>query len=99
MKKNIAYALLLSVLAFSAVSAKADAQLTFLTLGGNAVFDVNGTTMLDSNFKGQIYAGTSAGSLTAYSPVSQFGFVSGSPNATFNGFIVEGLAVFSRILI
>jgi len=93
MKKIISHACLLSVLVFSAVSAKADAQLTFFTFGGGTVFDVNGTTALDSNFKGQIYAGTSAGSLTAYSPIAQFGFVGGNANASFNGFIADGSTI------
>ncbi len=92
-KQFITHALLLAVSMLTAVSAKADAQLTFFSLGGNLVFDVNGTTALDSNFKGQIYAGLSSGSLIAFSPISQFGFVGGSPNPTFNGSIVEGATI------
>lgn len=92
-KQFITHALLLAVSMLSAISAKADAQLTFLTAGGNLVFDVDGTTALDSNFKGQIYAGTSSGSLTAYTPIAQFGFAGGSPNAGFNGFIVDGSTI------
>ena len=92
-KQFITHALLLAVSMLTAVSAKADAQLTFFSRGGNLVFDVNGTTALDSNFKGQIYAGLSSGSLIAFSPISQFGFVGGSPNPTFNGSIVEGATI------
>ena len=88
-------------LVFGAVDAKADAQLTFITAPGSwspgsplpatgAVFDVNGTTGLDSTFEGQVYAGTSSGSLTKLGNPGVFGSAGGSPNSLFNGLIFDG---------
>ena len=100
-KKFLTVALVLAAV-FIASNAKADAELTFITIPNGytppntpfpttgIVFDVNGTTPLDSTFKGQIYAGTSSGSLTALGSAASFSVVSGTPLANFNGFIVDG---------
>jgi len=78
-------------LALFAVTARADFQLNFVTANGtqnNPVFDVNGTTRLNSTFFGQIYAGANAGSLAAIGAPLQFGVVGGSANALADGFII-----------
>jgi hypothetical protein len=80
-----------SVVALSALTAKADFQLNFVTANGgsgNPVFDVDGTTKLNNTFFGQIYAGADAGSLAAIGSPVQFGTVGGAPNAGANGFII-----------
>lgn len=80
-----------AVLAVGALDAKADYQLNFVTangVSGNPVFDVDGTTRLDSSFLGQIYAGADAQSLVAVGSAVQFGTVGGTPNAAANGFII-----------
>lgn len=74
-------------------TARADYEVTFNTANGglsNPVFDVDGTTRLDSTFFGQIYAGVNAGSLVAIGTAKQFGTVGGSVNSGANGFIIEG---------
>ncbi|MEN9574178.1 MAG: hypothetical protein RL514_2033 [Verrucomicrobiota bacterium] len=72
MKKTL-IALLVSL---AVTSAKADYQIQFLTYNGtfsNPVFDVNGTTPLaGSAFLGQLYTGTSAGSLSAIGAATAF---------------------------
>lgn len=78
-------------LALFAVTARADFQLNFVTANGtqnNPVFDVNGTTRLNSTFFGQIYAGANAGSLAAIGTPLQFGVVGGNANALADGFII-----------
>jgi len=80
-----------SLVACYALTARADYQLNFVTangLSGNPVFDVNGTTALNTTFFGQIYAGANAGSLAAIGSAVQFGTVGGTPNAGANGFII-----------
>lgn len=72
MKTNIRTSLRLAVVAACAVVqvAKADFDIGFLTAGaGNPVFDVGGSTvsllLSGTGFKGQLYVGANAGSLTA----------------------------------
>jgi len=80
-----------AALALFAANAKADFQLNFVTANSgqsNPVFDVNGTTTLNSTFFGQIYAGANAGSLAAIGTAVQFGTVGGTVNAAANGFII-----------
>jgi len=79
------------MIALSALTAKADYQLNFVTANGgssNPVFDVDGTTKLNSTFFGQIYAGADAGSLVAIGSAVAFGTVGGTPNAAADGFII-----------
>jgi hypothetical protein len=80
-----------SVVALSALTAKADFQLNFVTSNAgssNPVFDVDGTTKLNNTFFGQIYAGAVGGSLAAIGSPVQFGTIGGNPNAAANGFII-----------
>ena len=80
-----------ALVALCAMTAKADYQLNFATANSgssNPVFDVDGTTKLDSTFFGQIYAGANAGSLVAVGSAVQFGTVGGTPIAGANGFII-----------
>jgi hypothetical protein len=81
------------ILALSALAAKADYQVTFVTandLSLNPVLDVDGTTRLDTTFMGQIYIGANAGSLAAVGSAVQFGTVGGTPLTAANGFIFSG---------
>jgi hypothetical protein len=82
---------------FAAFTAKADYQLLFNTFNDavnptNPVFDTDGTTVLRgvNGFVGQLYAGTSAGSLSSIgSPVA---FLNGTTAATGGGNISGGTA-------
>lgn len=80
-----------SLVACYALTAKADYQLNFVTANGgssNPVFDVDGSTRLNTAFLGQLYAGANSGSLVAIGSAVQFGTVGGTPNAGANGFII-----------
>lgn len=88
---KIAHLVCTSLVAFFALTAKADYQLNFVTSNGgssNPVFDVDGTTRLNTTFFGQIYAGANSGSLAAIGSAVQFGTVGGTPNVGANGFII-----------
>lgn len=97
---SFASSALVAVVLLAAVNAKGAAEMTFFTVPtsftiGNplpstgAVFDLNGSTGLDSTFKGQVYAGTSSGSLTALTPVASFATAGGNAIASFNGFLID----------
>jgi len=91
---KITNSLTVAVLLCFAVSSKADYAVTFNTANdqlSNPVFDVDGTTRLGTSFLGQIYAGTSLGSLSAIGSAVQFGTVGGSANAGANGFIINNI--------
>lgn len=99
-KNSLASSVLVAAMVFAAVNAKGAAEMTFFTVPisytlGNplpstgAVFDLNGTTGLDSTFKGQVYAGTSSGSLTAITPIASFATAGGNVIASFNGFLID----------
>ena len=80
------------LVALSTFTAKADYSLNFVTANGgnsNPVFDVGGSTPLNSTFFGQIYAGANAGSLAAIGSAVQFGTIGGNVNAQANGFIID----------
>jgi len=80
-----------ALVALSTMTAKADYQLNFVTANGgesNPVFDVDGTTRLNSTFFGQLYAGADAGSLVAVGSALQFGTVGGLVRSDANGFII-----------
>ena len=89
---------ILATLVAVALPAFADYQIQFLTYNGgqsNPVFDTDGATKLQSAFSGQLYTGTSAGSLTAIGSVQTFltgtgaGFIETGaptiPSATIGG--------------
>lgn len=86
--------LAVAVLFCLTVTSKADYQVTFNTANDgltNPVFDVDGTTPLATSFFGQIYAGTSLGSLSAIGSAVQFGTVGGVANSGANGFIINNV--------
>ncbi len=79
------------LVALSTFTAKADYSLNFVTANGgssNPVFDVGGSTPLNSTFFGQIYAGANSGSLAAIGSAVQFGTIGGNVLAAANGFII-----------
>jgi len=98
---------LLTALAFSAMQAFADYQIQFLTYNGsfnNPVLDIDGVTKVGNNFRGQLYAGSSAGSLTAIGNVETFlsgggaGFIEiGSAYTVSSGTIGGGTAGFYQL--
>lgn len=87
-----------AAIVFAAFTAKADYQLLFNTFNDpvnptNPVFDTDGTTLLRgvNGFVGQLYAGTSAGSLSAIGN-SSVAFLNGTTVATGGGNISGGTA-------
>jgi len=103
MKKLSVFAALVAV----AIPALADYQIQFLTYNGglsNPVFDVDGTTKVGNTFSGQLYTGTSAGSLTAIGTPQAFlsgggaGFIEvGSALNITSGTIGGGTAGFYQL--
>lgn len=84
------------LVALSTFTAKADYSLNFVTANGsgsNPVFDVGGSTRLNSTFFGQIYAGANAGSLAAIGSPVQFGTIGPSVDTAANGFIIGNTAL------
>ena len=98
---------ILATLVVAALPAFADYQIQFLTYNGglsNPVFDTDGTTKLQNTFSGQLYTGTSSGSLTAIGTAQTFltgagaGFIEvGTAPTITSGTIFGGTAGFYQL--
>ena len=89
--------ILATLLLVGVVGISAEGTLAFYTNSSSDeqpfVFDTDGWTKLDSNFKGQIYAGVDANNLAAVGPVGTFGVFNSAVNPAVNGMILNGTEV------
>lgn len=98
---------IIATLVAAALPAFADYQIQFLTYNGglsNPVFDTDGTTRLQNTFSGQLYTGTTSGSLTAIGTAQTFlagggaGFIEvGTAPAITSATIFGGTAGFYQL--